>query len=144
TVALSPDGETLATGNEQGKVVLLEVKTGRRRLTLEGHAHAVRRLAFSPDGKVIASGSGSYRDGPKSLPGEVKLRDAATGKEIRPLVGDAGGELNGLSFSADGRTLAWVTDYVVRLTDVATGQERARLDADGSRPLCAVYSPTEA
>jgi WD40 repeat protein len=62
-VAVSPDGRLLATSNysamySEGRapaVVLWDVGTGKRVVTLEGHLDLVRALAFSPDGKVLAS-----------------------------------------------------------------------------------------
>ncbi|HLE41792.1 MAG TPA: WD40 repeat domain-containing protein, partial [Nitrospirota bacterium] len=57
TVAFSPDGKSLASGNSGKEVILWDVKTGEQEKILEGHASRVRSVAFSPDGKVLASGS---------------------------------------------------------------------------------------
>ena len=80
--------------------------------TLEGHANAVSSVAFSPDGKLLASGS--YE--------EIKLWDVATGQCIRTLKGHIL-MVYSVSFSPDGRLLAsgaW--DKTVKLWDVATGE----------------------
>jgi WD40 repeat protein len=58
--ALSPDGKTLAVSegdyNQGGVIHLCDTATGERFLSLRGHAGAVESLAFSPDGKTLASG----------------------------------------------------------------------------------------
>ena len=66
SLAFAPDGKTLATavGNrpgterEPGLIVLWDMTTGQRRLTLTGHTNEVLSVAFSPDGNLLASGSG--------------------------------------------------------------------------------------
>src|SRR5262245_47581747 len=51
--------------------------------TMPGHVSEVRALAYSNDGRMIASGSGSWFAGPPD--GEVKVWDAQTGKELHAL-----------------------------------------------------------
>jgi WD40 repeat protein/serine/threonine protein kinase len=96
-VAFSDDGRRLATGASTERTVKVwDATTGRELLTLKGHAGYVEGLAFSPDGRRIASAA---RDG------MVRLWDAATGKELSSLHGHAGGLLS-LAFSPDGQRLA--------------------------------------
>lgn len=54
-LAWSPDGKTLATGGDDGKVILWSVTLAEPRLVLEGHKDEVNALDFSPDGKRLAS-----------------------------------------------------------------------------------------
>jgi WD40 repeat protein len=60
-VKFSPDGRYLASGGADNRVLVFAMAAQSPRpalaLTLEGHAHAVRNLAFSPDGKTLASTS---------------------------------------------------------------------------------------
>jgi WD40 repeat protein len=57
-LAFSPDGRTLAS-TKLGKtaITLWDVATGRERQRLQGHRAEVLCLVFSPNGKLLASGS---------------------------------------------------------------------------------------
>jgi WD40 repeat protein len=96
-------------------------------------------LAFSPDGKTLASGGGSLAlSGSGS--GEVKLWDVATEKLRRDLTGHKEMVLT-LAFSPDGRTLASGSDDgkegggTLILWDVASGKEKTRFDNPFVRAL---------
>ena len=55
--AFSPDGNTLAVGDFDGRVWLLDTYSGKVLARLEGHGGWVPSVAFSPDGKTLVSGS---------------------------------------------------------------------------------------
>ena len=57
TLALSPDGYTLASGDKDGEIKLFNVSTGDTLYTREGHKRWVSSVVFSPDGRTIASKS---------------------------------------------------------------------------------------
>jgi WD40 repeat protein len=57
SVAFSPDGRMLATGDMSGSLLLWELATGHRRHQFIGHESWIRSLAFSPDGRLLAASS---------------------------------------------------------------------------------------
>jgi len=79
-IAIHPDGSQIATvPYRRNKIRLIDVTTGKDIKTASeftGHTDEIKSLAFSPDGKLIVSGSSDK---------SIKLWDAATGKEIRTM-----------------------------------------------------------
>ena len=113
SLAVSPDGQTLAFAGWEG-IRLWDLATGKTKTTLEGHPGSqVWSLAFSHDGKSLASTGGL---------GVVRLWDVTTGKLKANLQEDAVGNVLCVAFSPDDTGLAsGGSDRMVRLWDVAAG-----------------------
>jgi WD40 repeat protein/serine/threonine protein kinase/tetratricopeptide (TPR) repeat protein len=113
-VAFSSDGTRIITAGE-GKIArVCDARTGKLLLELKGHTTRLISMAFSPDGTRIVTGGDSQ---PRVLqvgrilgvqgPGEVKVWDARTGKELFELKGHTG-DVSNVSFSPDGARIVTV------------------------------------
>ena len=97
-----------------------------------GHSSSISEVAFSPNGKLLASGSNDNT---------VKLWDVATGRELRTFTGHSKG-VGAVAFSPDGRLLASGSDdKTVRLWDAATGRELRNLTGHSKSITSVAFSP---
>jgi WD40 repeat protein len=111
-VMLTPDGKYLASAGEDStaeppRVRIYELSSGREAATLTGHDSRISCLAYSPDGKRLATGSSDLT---------VKVWDPATGQEVLTLIGHTSA-ITGVAFSPDGRRLASSTFDEVKIWD---------------------------
>jgi WD40 repeat protein len=87
---------------------------------LEGHTGAVSSVAYSPDGRRIASGSGS---GLESGDNTIRIWDAESGRELQTLTGHAG-FVYSVAYSPDGRRIASGSgNYTIKIWDAESGRE---------------------
>jgi WD40 repeat protein len=140
-VNFSPDGTQLATGdalaldkeetNVVGLVRFWDARTGKQMKTLQGHTNAVIRLTFSPNGKLLATGS---------IDGSVIVWDLASGKPALTLQVDRENVL-ALAFTPDGKQLATAGyEGIIKVWDLATGRETISLKGHKGRILDIGYS----
>lgn len=114
SVAWSPDGKHIASGNADNMVQVLDAATGES-INIYGNAsnvEAIYTVAWSPDGKLIASGSSDH---------SVQVRDATTGEPIYTYTGHAK-SVDAVAWSPDGKHIASASpDGTVQVWDAMTG-----------------------
>jgi WD40 repeat protein len=122
--AFSPDGETVATGSEEGTVRLWNTTTGELRATFNcGYKYRwMMKIVWSPDGSaLVIDGRG----------GDVRpqIWDAATGKLRAELTTR---DTSSITWSPDSRRLLTtaVDSRIVKLWDAETGSQLATLQQD--------------
>jgi WD40 repeat protein len=110
--AFSPDSRLLAWRDDE-RLVFWDLQAGRplHRITPTPGATPVQDLAFSPDGKTLASVA------------DLTLWDVVTGKELPELKIDFGGKPRALAFSPNGKELSAILGCALRRWDLATGRE---------------------
>ena len=135
-IALSPDGNTIASANDDDTVGLWDVATGQQKFILRGHRGYLQCIAFSPDGLTIASGSEDY----DVSECEVRLWDVATGQQKAVFIYGVDpprfelDQITSVTFSPDSRLIATGHDgpaAVIR--DAITGERKHTLDPDPRR-----------
>ncbi|MCY4139266.1 MAG: WD40 repeat domain-containing protein, partial [Rhodobacteraceae bacterium] len=132
SIAVSADGQTIATGLEDDTARLWDASSGRELRILKGHSGSVYSTAFSPDGRTIATGSWDNT---------TRLWDVASGREQRILEGHSDA-VYGIAFSPDGRTIATGSgDRTARLWDAASGRELLVLKRHSFAVVSVAFSP---
>ena len=135
----SPDSQTIASGSEDRTVRLWSASTGQPRATFTA-PEWVSTIAYSLDGRTIASGSGAWNH--TSRDHAVHLWDTTTGRLKADLTGHTSW-VNSVRYSPDGTTLASASDDgTIRLWDASTGQHKTTLTGGTSAGMTTVvYSP---
>ena len=108
--------EQRSTEDNRFSILLWEVPDGKLHFILKGHTDKINALAFTPNGKMLASGSDD---------GTIRLWDANTGTELLSLSSE---KIQKLAFSENRKMLASVSkDGTIHLWDITTGKQLSPL-----------------
>jgi WD40 repeat protein len=132
SIAISRDGTTLASSSSLDKTIRIwDVTSGTELRTFKGDSSG-NSVAFSPDGKTLASGS---------VDKTIKLWDITSGKELLALKGHSD-LAQSLAFSPDGKMLAsGGNDKMIKLWDVTSGVELRTLIGHSDDVNSVAFSP---
>jgi WD40 repeat protein/tRNA A-37 threonylcarbamoyl transferase component Bud32 len=136
TVCFSPDGKrVISSGGTQVKV--WDSKTGQLVFALKGHSRFLMKqlifsVAYSPDGKLIVSGSEDNT---------LKIWNADTGQKILTLKGHLS-SVESVAFNSDGtRVVSGSDDHTLKIWDIEYGQEILTLEGHLEPVNDVAYSP---
>lgn len=136
STAGAPTGNLFAIGQEDKTVRVMDAAKLQTIWTLTGHPQPCYGLAFSPDGKVLATGDDTAR---------IFLWDMKTGKKIREFPRDKGHQrgIQTLNFSPDGKKIASVgKDGQIRIWNTAGGHPIASIVQVGINFYGAEFMPS--
>lgn len=126
SVAVSPDGQTIASASFDSNIKIWNARTGRQIRNLNGPGegpvgwtrsffsdYSVYSVTFSPDGKTLASGGAKQ---------PIKLWRLSSGENKSTLTGHSG-DVYSVAFSPDGKVLAsGSSDRTIRIWDLFKGE----------------------
>ncbi|MBR8827091.1 MAG: trypsin-like peptidase domain-containing protein [Gomphosphaeria aponina SAG 52.96 = DSM 107014] len=113
SVAIAPDGKTLATGSDDHTIKIWDLTTNKLIRTLTGHKNAVTTLTFTPDNQTLASGSWDQT---------IKLWHYQTGQLLHTLAGHSA-LVSSLAITPNGKILvSGSKDTTIILWDLNSGK----------------------
>ena len=141
SVAFHPDSNLLASGGgskyktTEGKKVIIylwDINNQELINTFIGHDLRVNALAFSPDGKTLASGSNDRT---------IRLWDISSGKQLQILVGHSDNVSN-VAFSPDGKSLFSSGGGGINKWNVENGRRESNIAKEFDYVKCFAIHPT--
>jgi len=112
-MAVTPDGQHLVTGREDGTVQLWDLESGDEIRVFTGHTDRITAVAITPDGRWLVTGSWDHT---------ARLWDAKTG-ECRRVFNGREDQINAVAVSSDGtKIVTGSCDGTAKVWDSATGE----------------------
>ncbi len=131
TADISPDGQTVAAGAQDGLVYLIDTDT-HAQVALRGHRDQVFAVAYSPDGRYLTSASQD---------GDLLVRDAET-TSVHWRADAHGGQVTAIRFDlAAGRLFTGSLDGTFAVWDLGSGELLRRVTWESDGPLGMDLSP---
>jgi WD40 repeat protein len=132
SVALSADGQTLASGSEDKTIKIWQPQTGELNRTLQAHSDNVRTISLSADGQTLVSGSGDKT---------IKIWQPQTGELLKTLT-DHTEPVWSVVLSRDGQTLvSGSQDKTIKIWDVQSGKPIRTLTGHSAAVYSVALSP---
>jgi WD40 repeat protein len=136
-LAMSKDGQTLASGGTDKAIKVWDLKTGRLKKTLQSDSGEVKAVAIAPDGKTVVSGSADHM---------VRIWDLASGHP-RLLAGHPEA-VNVVRITPDGKTVISGSYGAIKQWDLGTGQLKATFPKVGKTetnfgPISVIHDEAE-
>ena len=129
SIALSPDGKTIAVGMRDSKVILADSQNGGVLRTLRSN-YGGWSVAFSPDGNYVAAGTSQG----------ALIWEVSTGIWL-PLESGQEYLIKAMLYSPDGTLLAGASENIIFLWDAKTGAETMRLEGNFGNANALDFSP---
>ena len=154
TIVISPDGKAIAVRGYDGATHVLETATGNEILQIKnnppaggarvlggGGGNGAAGVAFSPDGKAIATAEMEFNinNMQRKLNTYVKITGLKDGKEILQ-IDSTPNTVAGLAYSPDGKILAHTNGNTIYLRDAANGKEIRQITLPSS-PTKLLFAP---
>ena len=132
SVAISPDGQTLASGGTDKTIKLWNLHSGELLNTLAEHSEPVNSIAISPNGQILSSGSQDKT---------IKLWNLSTGELLNTLA-EHSESVNSIAISPDSQTLAsGSSDETIKIWHLGTGELLNTLTEHSDKVESVAFSP---
>ncbi|KOR36165.1 serine/threonine protein kinase [Planktothricoides sp. SR001] len=130
-LAISPNGQILASGSEDTTIRILNFQTGELLQSIPAHSGPVNALAISPNGQILASGSADRT---------IRFWNLSDGVRLRTISGHQDA-VNAIAWSPNGRLIAsGSSDRTIQIWDAITGTRVRKLQGHGNAVLSVTFS----